>query len=158
MASCASTCCRSGQASGGRRFDRRRILNAILYVVRTGCQWRQLPHDFPKWKTVYTVFWRWRRAGVWQRVHDALAREGSPVGRQEADAHGGDHRQSVDSHGRRGRRTRLRRGQEDHRPQAASGRRHAGIGAGGRRAWSLLARSRWSLLCADAVEINRFVA
>jgi putative transposase len=52
--------------------DRREILNAILYVVRTGCQWRQLPHDFPNWKTVYTVFWRWRRAGVWQRVHDAL--------------------------------------------------------------------------------------
>ncbi len=52
--------------------DRREVLNAILYVVRTGCQWRQLPHDFPNWKTVYTVFWRWRRAGVWKRVHDAL--------------------------------------------------------------------------------------
>ena len=52
--------------------DRREIVNAILYVVRTGCQWRQLPHDFPKWKTVYTVFWRWRRAGVWKRVHDAM--------------------------------------------------------------------------------------
>lgn len=53
-------------------IDRRRILNAILYVVRTGCQWRQLPHDFPPWKTVYTVFWRWRRAGVWRKVNDAL--------------------------------------------------------------------------------------
>lgn len=52
--------------------DRREVLNAILYVVRTGCQWRQLPHDFPSWKTVYTVFWRWRRDGVWKRVHDAL--------------------------------------------------------------------------------------
>lgn len=52
--------------------NRREVLNAILYVVRTGCQWRQLPHDFPNWKTVYTVFWRWRRAGVWKRVHDAL--------------------------------------------------------------------------------------
>jgi len=52
--------------------DRREIVNAILYVNRTGCQWRALPHDFPKWKTVYTVFWRWRKDGVWQRVHDAL--------------------------------------------------------------------------------------
>ena len=52
--------------------DRRAIPDAILYVVRTGCQWRQLPFDFPKWKTVYTVFWRWRKAGLWQQIHDAL--------------------------------------------------------------------------------------
>jgi putative transposase len=43
-----------------------------LYVVRSGCQWRQLPGDFPKWKTVYTVFWRWRKAEVWKNIHDAL--------------------------------------------------------------------------------------
>lgn len=43
----------------------------ILYVVRTGCQWR-LPHDYPNWKTVYTAFCRWRRAGVWKRVRDAM--------------------------------------------------------------------------------------
>jgi putative transposase len=48
------------------------VLNAILYVVRTGCQWRQLPTDFPKWKSVYSVFWRWRKAGLWQQIHDAL--------------------------------------------------------------------------------------
>jgi putative transposase len=53
-------------------IDRREIINAILYVNRTGCQWRALPHDFPNWKTVYTVFWRWRNDGTWQRVHDAL--------------------------------------------------------------------------------------
>jgi putative transposase len=57
---------------GRPRIDRREILDAILYVVRTGCQWRQLPNDFPNWKTVYTVFWRWRRADVWKRVNDAL--------------------------------------------------------------------------------------
>jgi putative transposase len=55
-------------------IDRRDIIDAILYVVRTGCQWRQLPLDFPKWRTVYTVFWRWRKAGVWQQIHDALRR------------------------------------------------------------------------------------
>jgi putative transposase len=52
--------------------DRRRIINAIFYVNRTGCQWRALPHDFPKWKTVYTVFWRWRKEGLWQKINDAL--------------------------------------------------------------------------------------
>jgi putative transposase len=57
---------------GRPRIDRRAVLDAILYVVRTGCQWRQLPVDFPKWKTVYTVFWRWRKAGLWERLHDAL--------------------------------------------------------------------------------------
>ena len=55
-------------------IDRRDILDAILYVVRTGCQWRQLPLDFPKWKTVYTVFRRWRINGLWEQVHDALRR------------------------------------------------------------------------------------
>lgn len=55
-------------------IDRRLILNAVLYLNRTGCQWRALPHDFPKWKTVYTIFRRWRLDGVWRRLHDALVR------------------------------------------------------------------------------------
>lgn len=57
---------------GRKPLDRRTILNAILYVVRTGCQWRALPHDFPNWKSVYTVFWRWRESGLWQQIHDTL--------------------------------------------------------------------------------------
>ena len=59
---------------GRRPICRRLILNAILYLNRTGCQWRSLPHDFPNWKTVYTIFWRWRREGVWRKVHEALCR------------------------------------------------------------------------------------
>jgi putative transposase len=55
-------------------IDRREIIDAILYVVRTGCQWRQLPLDFPKWKAVYTVFRRWRINGLWEQIHDALRR------------------------------------------------------------------------------------
>jgi len=55
-------------------IDRRLILNAVLYVNRTGCQWRALPHDFPKWKTVYTIFRRWRLGGLWQRLHDVLVK------------------------------------------------------------------------------------
>ena len=51
---------------------RRRVVNAILYVVRTGCQWRMLPAGFPNWSTVYGVFWRWRSEGVWEKLHDAL--------------------------------------------------------------------------------------
>jgi len=56
-------------------LDRRLVINAILYLNGTGCPWRQLPHDFPNWKSVFTVFWRWRGSGLWQEIHDAL-REG----------------------------------------------------------------------------------
>jgi transposase len=54
------------------RHPRREIVNAILYVVRTGCAWRHLPRDFPPWQTVFRYFSRWRREGVVQRVHDRL--------------------------------------------------------------------------------------
>lgn len=70
-------------AKGRKPLERRWVLDAILYVVRTGCQWRQLPHDFPNWKSVYSVFWRWRRSGVWKRLHDALReRERRRVGKK----------------------------------------------------------------------------
>jgi transposase len=60
--------------SGGRPaiHPRRRIVEAILYVNRTGCSWRQLPHDFPPWDTVYWYFRRWNAEGTTDRIHDAL--------------------------------------------------------------------------------------
>ena len=60
--------------SGGRPpiHSRRRIVDAILYVNRTGCSWRQLPHDFPPWDTVYWYFKTWNQGGVTDRIHDAL--------------------------------------------------------------------------------------
>ena len=57
---------------GRKPLDRRVVMNAILYVVRTGCQWRALPKDFPNWKSVYSVFWRLRKSDVWKQVHDGL--------------------------------------------------------------------------------------
>lgn len=51
---------------------RRRIVDAILYVNRTGCAWRRLPHDFPPWATVFWYFTTWREEGVVDRLHDAL--------------------------------------------------------------------------------------
>lgn len=61
---------------GGRpaNHERREIVNAILYVLRTGCQWRALPHDLPPWKTVYTYFRVWRLDGTWKSIHDTLRR------------------------------------------------------------------------------------
>lgn len=53
----------------------REILNAILYLLRTGCAWRYLPHDFPPWQTVYHYFSKWRDDGTAQRIHDALRKQ-----------------------------------------------------------------------------------
>src|SRR5258708_17753554 len=47
--------------------ERREIVNAILYVLRAGCPWRYLPHEFPAWETVYYYFRRWEREGVWNQ-------------------------------------------------------------------------------------------
>ena len=55
-----------------RSVDMRLIINAILYVVVSGIQWRMLPKDYPKWKTVYDYFRTWRNDGTWQRIHDSL--------------------------------------------------------------------------------------
>jgi putative transposase len=55
-----------------RQVPFREILNAIFYVLRTGCSWRMLPHDLPTWKTVYHYFRVWRKDGTWQRIHDLL--------------------------------------------------------------------------------------
>ncbi len=52
-----------------RRQDMRAVVNAMLYVLRGGLSWRMLPHDLPKWKTVYDYFWKWRRAGAWEEIN-----------------------------------------------------------------------------------------
>ena len=54
------------------RYDRRLVLNAIFYVVRSGCAWRLLPHDLPHWRLVYYYFATWRESGLWQQLNDAL--------------------------------------------------------------------------------------
>ena len=54
--------------------DLRRVVNAILYLNRTGCQWRLLPKDFPPWSTVHTWYRRWRKDGTWEAIHEALRR------------------------------------------------------------------------------------
>lgn len=55
-----------------RTTDMREVVNAILYVNRTGCSWRQLPHEFPPWITVYYYFRRLQKDGTWKRIHDRL--------------------------------------------------------------------------------------
>jgi putative transposase len=63
--------------AGGRprSIEMRQLINAILYIVMTGAQWRMLPKDYPNWKSVYHYFRIWRDDGTWQRIHDTLRAE-----------------------------------------------------------------------------------
>jgi len=68
------------------KTEMRRVVNALLYMVRTGCQWRQLPREFPPYTTVQHYFYAWRDSGVLQRINfelllharEAAQREPSP--------------------------------------------------------------------------------
>jgi putative transposase len=55
-----------------RSLQMRQVINAILYIVVTGAQWRMLPKDYPAWQSVYHYFRQWRDDGSWQRLHDTL--------------------------------------------------------------------------------------
>jgi putative transposase len=55
-----------------RTVDLRRVLNALFYVLRSGCQWRMLPHDLGAWQTAYYYFRCWQKDGTWQRINAAL--------------------------------------------------------------------------------------
>ena len=59
---------------GGRplKYDRRLVIDTILYVLRTGCAWRHVPHDLAPWDAAYRWFAAWTADGTWRRVHNAL--------------------------------------------------------------------------------------
>jgi len=71
--------------SGGRprSVDMREILDGIFYILRSGCAWRLLPHEFPPWSTVYHYFRIWRKEGSWEQLHTTLReRARQQAGRQ----------------------------------------------------------------------------
>src|SRR5512138_2067104 len=58
-----------------RSLEMRQVVNAILYVVVGGIQWRMLPKEYPAWQSVYGYFRAWRNDHTWQRIHDTLRAE-----------------------------------------------------------------------------------
>lgn len=66
---------RAKPGGNDRTTSMREVLNAIFYLLRTGCAWRMLPKDFPPKSTVYDYFSRWKKDGTWERIHDALRGE-----------------------------------------------------------------------------------
>lgn len=55
-----------------RKYSQRQMLNALLYLLRTGCAWRMLPHDLPPWQAVYAYWRKLERDGIWLRINDTL--------------------------------------------------------------------------------------
>lgn len=78
------------------KYERREIVNAILYQKRTGCQWRYLPHDLPPWQLIAKYYYQWQGAGTFERAVDVLrARVRTNAGREEAPSLGIADSQSV---------------------------------------------------------------
>jgi len=65
------------KSAAGRKpiHSKQELLNAILYVLRTGCSWRHLLHDFPPWKSVYSQFLRWYRSGLFKELNRQLVKQ-----------------------------------------------------------------------------------
>ena len=79
-----------------RTTELREVVNALLYMLTTGCQWRQLPKEFPPFSTVQRFFYRWRDAGLWQTInHDLVMRVREAGGREASPSAGVIDSQSV---------------------------------------------------------------
>ena len=66
--------------TGRPALDHRRIVNGILWRLRTGAPWRDLPERYGPWQTVSSRFYRWRQAGIWQRLFEAVQQQANAAG------------------------------------------------------------------------------
>ncbi len=81
-----------------RNTSIREVLNAVFYVLVNGCSWKNLPHGFPPEGTVRDYYHTWRRAGVWDNLHDALREQvREKAGREPTPSAGSIDSQSVKS-------------------------------------------------------------
>jgi len=79
-----------------REHSLREVFNGLRWIIRTGAQWRMMPHDLPNWKTVYPYFRAWRKDGTWARMNDAWREKvRSAAGRQATPSAGSIDSQSV---------------------------------------------------------------
>lgn len=58
-----------------RKYNLREIWNAMMYIIKSGCQWRMLPKDFPKWQLVYYYFRKWEAEGLIEYIHEELRKQ-----------------------------------------------------------------------------------
>jgi putative transposase len=71
------------------KHTKRKLINAVFYMEKTGCQWRQLPHGFPKWSTVKSFYYRAKAGGLWERMRALLvAKSRVDAGRKSEPTYG----------------------------------------------------------------------
>jgi transposase len=76
------------RANRGRpRGDDRSVINGIVWVLRTGAPWRDVPERYGKWPTIYSRFQRWRKAGVWERILGQLQADSDQAGQLDWELH-----------------------------------------------------------------------
>jgi transposase len=73
--------------TGRPAVDHRRMVNGMLWILRTGAPWRDLPERYGPWRTVASRFYRWRQAGVFQRLLDTLQQQADTVGQLDWQLH-----------------------------------------------------------------------
>jgi transposase len=73
--------------TGRPNHDHRTIINGIFWILRTGAPWRDLPERYGSWKTVSSRFYRWRQAGVWDRILAALQTDAAAAGQLDWTIH-----------------------------------------------------------------------
>lgn len=72
---------------GRPRQDDRRVINGILWILRTGAPWRDLPERYGSWKTVSNRFYRWQKRGIWSRILEGLQSRSDAAGNVEWEVH-----------------------------------------------------------------------
>jgi len=67
--------------------DHRQIVNAILWIIRSGAPWRDLPEHYGPWQTVASRFYRWQKAGIWERLFAAVQQRADAAGQLDWQVH-----------------------------------------------------------------------
>ena len=65
----------TGNYGKSRTHSQRDLINAVFYIIKTGCQWRMLPRDFPPYSTVHSFYWRAKKKGIWERMMKDLVQK-----------------------------------------------------------------------------------
>lgn len=73
--------------TGRPPLDHRRVINGILWALRTGAPWRDMPERYGKWATIYSRFYRWQKASIWQRVFEAVQAQADARGQFDWEVH-----------------------------------------------------------------------
>ena len=64
-----------GKYGNRASHEKRHLVNAVFYLTKTGCQWRQLPKDFPPWSTVHSFYHRMKKRGIWEQIMRELIKK-----------------------------------------------------------------------------------